>query len=67
MIEDLITKFETERNQPLQTINELLDYYQHKYITGEININDYRNIFACLHNEGASSAFEYPKLEKEFW
>ncbi|HLR62879.1 MAG TPA: YppF family protein [Lentibacillus sp.] len=55
---ELITIFETERHQPPESINALLDFYQQKYITGDININDYRKIYHYLHRQGAISAHE---------
>jgi len=56
---ELITIFEMERNQPPESINALLDFYQQKYITGEIDINDYRKIYHYLYRQGAISAHEY--------
>jgi len=64
MMNTLISTFKKERNQAPQSINELLDYFQRKYIIGEITINDYRQIFACLHKEGAVSAYEDTELKK---
>ncbi|TMN23075.1 hypothetical protein FH966_09400 [Lentibacillus cibarius] len=56
---ELITIFERERNEPPASINALLDFYQHKYITGDIDISHYRNIYHYLHRQGAISAHEY--------
>ncbi|RLL45046.1 hypothetical protein D8M04_09235 [Oceanobacillus piezotolerans] len=57
-IHDLVDTFISERHYSPDTINNLLDYYQQKYITGKIEPNDYRNIFAYLHKQGATSAYE---------
>ncbi|MFD1361032.1 YppF family protein [Lentibacillus salinarum] len=56
---ELITIFETERNRPPESINALLDFYQQKYIIGDIDINNYRKIYLYLHHQGAISAHEY--------
>lgn len=63
MLEHLIETYESEKKEELQSIHALLDYYQQKYIIGEITINDYKDIFACLHKEGAVSAFENTETE----
>ncbi|WP_085992760.1 YppF family protein [Oceanobacillus senegalensis] len=59
LIHDLVDMFITERNHTPDSVNNLLDYFQYKYIAGEINIKDYRHIFTYLHKKGAVSAFEY--------
>ncbi len=56
---ELITTFETDRNQPPDSINALLDFYQQKYIHSEIDINEYRKIYHYLYRQGATSAHEY--------
>ncbi|ALX50583.1 hypothetical protein AOX59_08630 [Lentibacillus amyloliquefaciens] len=56
---ELITIFETDRNQPPESINALLDFYQQKYITGEIDIIAYRKIYYYLHRQGAVSSHEF--------
>ncbi|GAB4073938.1 hypothetical protein GCM10028778_14410 [Barrientosiimonas marina] len=56
---ELITIFETERNRPPESINDLLDFYQQKYITGVIDISHYRKVYYYLHRQGAISAHEY--------
>lgn len=58
-IYELITDFEMERNQSPESINALLDFYQQKYITSEIDINEYRKVYYYLHKQGAISAHEY--------
>ncbi|GGK07158.1 hypothetical protein GCM10007063_32060 [Lentibacillus kapialis] len=56
---ELITIFEMERDRPPESMNALLDFYQQKYITGDINIRDYRKIYHYLHRQGAISAHEF--------
>ncbi|MFD2761755.1 YppF family protein [Lentibacillus juripiscarius] len=56
---ELITIFEGERNEPPESINALLDFYQHKYITGQIDICHYWKVYHYLHRQGAISAHEY--------
>lgn len=63
MLKQLIKSYQKEKSQAPQSIHALLDYYQQKYIIGEISIRDYKNIFACLHKEGAISAFENTELQ----
>lgn len=48
------------------SVNDLLDYYQKQYITGGIDIKDYRQIYSRLHKQGAVSAHEYAKNEKSY-
>ncbi|QKY68569.1 YppF family protein [Lentibacillus sp. CBA3610] len=55
---ELITIFEMDRNQPPESINALLDFYQQKYITGEIDITYYRKIYHYLDRQGAISSHE---------
>ncbi|SHG22511.1 YppF family protein [Ornithinibacillus halophilus] len=59
LIQKLVTEYQRERNQEPNTLNDLLDYYQKKYITGEIDVKDYREIYDFLHQQGATSAHEY--------
>ncbi|RKQ32604.1 YppF family protein [Oceanobacillus halophilus] len=59
LIHDLVDKYMTERNYTPETVNDLLDYYQFLYVSGQIDIKRYHRIFACLHKQGATSAFEY--------
>ncbi|WP_010650045.1 YppF family protein [Oceanobacillus massiliensis] len=59
MIHELLDDFENEHKFAPLTIDNLLDYYQKKYINGEIDIKKYHNIYSCLHEKGAVSAHEY--------
>ena len=54
MLEILQKAYQNEKKHSPQSIHALLDYYQHKYITDEITIADYKDIFSCLHREGLS-------------
>lgn len=58
-INKLITNYEAERNQSPESINDLLDFYQKKYVYEEIDIVEYWRILAYLYDRGASSAHEY--------
>ena len=58
MLEILLNAYKEEKKHSPASIHALLDYYQHKYITGEIPITDYKDIFSYLHKEGAISAIE---------
>ncbi|WP_047982463.1 YppF family protein [Ornithinibacillus contaminans] len=59
LINELISDYESERKEAPKTLNDLLDYYQKKYIAGEIDIRSYREVFNFLHQQGATSAHEY--------
>ncbi|OZU87972.1 hypothetical protein CIL03_14820 [Virgibacillus indicus] len=50
--------FKIERKASQTSVNDLLDYYQKQYITGEIDIKDYHQIYSYLHKQGAVSAHE---------
>ncbi|SFD37821.1 YppF-like protein [Lentibacillus persicus] len=56
---ELITIFETDRERPPESIDALLDFYQQKYIAGEIDILAYRKIYHYLHRQGAVSSHEF--------
>ncbi|GAA0447493.1 MAG: YppF family protein [Bacillota bacterium] len=58
-IDQLIQMYQHERNQSPNSMNDILDYYQKKYVTGEIDIVMYREIYSFLKIQGASSAHEY--------
>jgi hypothetical protein len=64
MLEILQKAYQNEKKHSPQSIHALLDYYQHKYITDEITIADYKDIFSCLHREGAISAYESTEKTK---
>lgn len=55
----LFTAYEKDRKAKPDSLNHLLDFYQEKYIAGEIDIRTYRAIFSQLHEQGATSAHEY--------
>lgn len=59
LINELVTDYEMERRESPKTLNDILDYYQKKYITGEIDIRFYRDVYNYLHQQGATSAHEY--------
>ncbi|MFC3040642.1 YppF family protein [Virgibacillus xinjiangensis] len=57
-ITELLDAYELEKNHAPETFDDLLDYYQQKYISGEIDISKYRRIYSRLNAEGAVSAHE---------
>lgn len=58
LIHDLVDRYTKERKYSPDSVNDILDYYQHKYISGEIDLKSYKQIFAYLHRKGATSAYE---------
>ncbi|WP_106498046.1 YppF family protein [Lentibacillus sp. Marseille-P4043] len=58
-LNELIKTYEQDRKQAYGSINQLLDFYQKKYIAGEIDITSYQEIFHILHDKGAKSSHEY--------
>ncbi|MFC4024491.1 YppF family protein [Oceanobacillus longus] len=63
MLNQLLNDFEMEHKFAPHTIDNLLDYYQKKYINGEIDIKTYHDIYSCLHEKGAVSAHEIKSPE----
>ncbi|APC47484.1 YppF family protein [Virgibacillus halodenitrificans] len=59
LINELITAYKEEKDRLPTSMNDLLDYYQQKYITGEIDIAYYRETYYFLFKKGAVSAYEY--------
>ncbi|MBR3119114.1 YppF family protein [Oceanobacillus profundus] len=64
MLNELLDAFEMEHKFAPQTIDNLLDYCQKKYIHGEIDFKTYRAFYNCLHEKGAVSAHEI-SIEKK--
>ncbi|CDQ40668.1 MULTISPECIES: YppF family protein [Virgibacillus] len=58
-IDQLIQMYHHEKNQLPNSMNDILDHYQKKYITGEIDIVKYREIYSFLKIQGAISAHEF--------
>lgn len=58
-LNELIDDYQLKQRQTPQTVNDLLDFYQKKYINGEIDIASYREIFSLLHVKGAISAHDH--------
>ncbi|MFD1850044.1 YppF family protein [Oceanobacillus bengalensis] len=58
-IHDLVDRYIKERKYSPDSINDILDFYQQKYISGEIGLNNYKSIFSYLHKQGAISAYDY--------
>lgn len=59
LVSELVHTYQNERNHTPASMNELLDYYQQKYINDEIDINYYREIYIFLSKQGAISSHEY--------
>lgn len=59
LINELMNTYELEKEQSPESTNDLLDFYQGKYVTGEIGIYYYRKVYNYLHEEGATSVHEY--------
>ena len=58
VISELVDAYQNECNQTPDSVNDLLDYYQKKYIKDEIDVNYYREIYMFLSKQGAFSAHE---------
>ncbi|WP_188455272.1 YppF family protein [Virgibacillus oceani] len=56
---ELIKAYEHDRKRKFESINQLLDFYQNKYIAGEIDLLAYREIYNYLDKQGARSSHEY--------
>jgi hypothetical protein len=59
MLEELIHRFQLEKNQPPHHANELLDYVQKRYIQSEISIVEYKNLFNELTKRNAEKPHSY--------
>jgi len=57
-VEELMTLYEMDRNEPPATINHLLDFYQLQYISGKIELDEYMKIYYYLTIHGATNAHE---------
>lgn len=58
-LQQMFTAYERDRKTKPDSLNHLLDFFQKKYIAGEIDVKTYRSIFSQLHAQGATSAHEY--------
>ena len=54
LVENLIIDFKTKKDRNPLHANDLLDYIQYKYISGELTIREYKQLF-----------FELDKLNAE--
>jgi len=57
-VEDLASVYEREREHKPDSLNQLLDFCQKKYVCGEIDGKAYRRIYFYLDQKGAVSAHE---------
>lgn len=60
-VNELITLYVVDRNEPPATIDHLLDFYQYKYISEEIDLGEYMKIYYYLNKQGATSAHDFLK------
>jgi hypothetical protein len=59
LVKNLINHFQIEKNRSPLHVNELLDYIQKKYITGELSIVEYKELFAELAKRNAEKPTSY--------
>ncbi len=52
-VKGLMYEFVMIKKQSALNLNELLDFAQKCYLTGEINIVEYKSLFCKLNNQGA--------------
>jgi hypothetical protein len=59
LVENLINHFQNEKNRSPLHVNELLDYLQKRYISGELCIVEYKKLFAELEKRNAEKPSSY--------
>ncbi|MCQ6277548.1 hypothetical protein JMM81_22075 [Bacillus sp. V3B] len=59
MVQDLINRYKTVKNQNPSHVNELLDYIQKSYIQGELSIVEYKKLFFELDKRKAEKPYAY--------
>ena len=52
-VKDLMYEFVISKKQNALNLNELLDFAQNCYITGKIDIVEYKRLFIKLNSQGA--------------
>jgi hypothetical protein len=57
--ENLVKKFIKEKNNTPSHVNELLDYLSKCYISGELSIVEYKNLFSELNKNNAEKPREF--------
>lgn len=55
---DLQQIYKQDQGEDSSSVNQLLDFYQKKYINRDIDISTYQKVFYLLHDQGAVSAHE---------
>jgi hypothetical protein len=58
LMNTLVASYENERRHAPDSIHALLDYYQMKYISQEIDLLVYKEIYRFLNKEGAVSSHD---------
>lgn len=59
MLERLINHFELEKKSNPSHVNELLDYVQKRYLSGELSIVEYKQLFSELDKRNATKPESY--------
>jgi hypothetical protein len=59
LVEELTEQFKNVKNCTPSHVNELLDYLQKRYISGELSIVEYKKIFSELHKLNAEKPSEF--------
>lgn len=59
LFEELIHRFQLEKNQPPGHANELLDYIQKSYIQKELSIVEYKKLYSELEKRNAEKPQSY--------
>ncbi|WP_121612885.1 YppF family protein [Mesobacillus foraminis] len=59
LFEELIHRFQLEKNQPPSHANELLDFIQKSYIQRELSIVEYKKLYSELNNRNAEKPQSY--------
>jgi YppF-like protein len=70
LVKNLINHFQIEKNRSPLHVNELLDYIQKRYITGELCIVEYKKLFAELAKRNAEKPTSYyidTKMNKQLF
>ena len=58
-LHDLQRIYKRDQGENSQSINQLSDFYQKKYINCDIDIATYQKVYYFLHDQGAVSSHEW--------
>ncbi len=59
MLKSLENHFAMEKNRKSAHVNELLDFLQKRYISGELSIVEYKKFFSELNKQNAEKPTSY--------